>query len=293
MERIGEAEYAVMEVLWSEAPLTAAEVAARVPGRARLEIRTVKTMLARLLAKGVLAHEEEGRRYLYRPAIARADYVAQRIGPADRPHVRRPGDAARRPARRARPAEPGRHRRDRGLAQGAQAMTVWLLANLAWASLDDAGRARGAPAVRAPRSAPARLMRCGCCRRCAWSCRRCPAARRAGPAARRRHWSSGWSSGRAAAASRRTAGRGCPCCSRSGPLGAAAFLAWQWLAYRRFLTELSLDSRSIGAHRGLPLIESAAVQGPVALGLLDRRIVVPADFETPLCRRGARARARP
>ena len=61
-------------------------------------------------------------------------------------------------------------------------------------------------------------------------------------------------------------------------LGAAGLLAWQFLSYRRFLTELSLSSRSIGAHRGLPLIESGAVQGPVALGLLDRRIVVPADF---------------
>ncbi|MEA3062789.1 MAG: hypothetical protein QOJ94_2570, partial [Sphingomonadales bacterium] len=30
MERIAEGEYAVMEVLWDEAPLTAAEVAERV-----------------------------------------------------------------------------------------------------------------------------------------------------------------------------------------------------------------------------------------------------------------------
>ena len=63
-------------------------------------------------------------------------------------------------------------------------------------------------------------------------------------------------------------------------LGAVGFLAWQWLTYRAFLTRLSFSSRSAGEHRGLPLIESAAVQGPVALGLLDRRIVVPADFTT-------------
>ena len=80
MERIGEAEYAVMEVLWTEAPLTAAEVAERVPAERGWSIRTVKTMLARLLAKNVLTHEEDGRRYLYRPAIARADYVAQESG---------------------------------------------------------------------------------------------------------------------------------------------------------------------------------------------------------------------
>jgi predicted transcriptional regulator len=37
-------------------------------------------MLGRLLAKGILSHEEDGRRYLYRPAIARADYDAQESG---------------------------------------------------------------------------------------------------------------------------------------------------------------------------------------------------------------------
>ena len=63
-------------------------------------------------------------------------------------------------------------------------------------------------------------------------------------------------------------------------LGAAALLVWQWLAYRRFLARLSLSSRSLGAHCGLPLVESGAVQGQLALGLLDRRIVVPLDFMT-------------
>jgi predicted transcriptional regulator len=75
-ERISDAEHAVMEVLWDEAPLAASDVAERVdPGRG-WSVRTVKTLLSRLLAKGALVHEEEGRRYLYRPAIAREDFVA-------------------------------------------------------------------------------------------------------------------------------------------------------------------------------------------------------------------------
>jgi BlaI family penicillinase repressor len=80
VERIAEGEYAVMEVLWSAAPLTAAEVAERVPVERGWSLATVKTMLSRLLAKGVLAHEEDGRRYLYRPAIRREDYVAEQSG---------------------------------------------------------------------------------------------------------------------------------------------------------------------------------------------------------------------
>ncbi len=76
MERIGEAEFEVMEVLWDTAPLTASEVAERVPADRGWSMATVKTMLGRLLAKGVLAHQEDGRRYLYRPAVTRDDYLA-------------------------------------------------------------------------------------------------------------------------------------------------------------------------------------------------------------------------
>ena len=76
-ERISAAEHEVMEVLWRESPLTAAEVAERVPSDRGWSLRTVKTLLSRLLATRALVHEEEGRRYLYRPAVPREDYVAE------------------------------------------------------------------------------------------------------------------------------------------------------------------------------------------------------------------------
>jgi predicted transcriptional regulator len=76
-ERISEAELVVMEALWSaKEPLTATEVAERIDPSREWSDRTVKTMLGRLLTKGALAHEEDGRRYLYRPAVARERYVA-------------------------------------------------------------------------------------------------------------------------------------------------------------------------------------------------------------------------
>ncbi len=79
-ERISEAELVVMEVLWREAPLSAADVVARIDGGRAWSDRTVKTLLGRLLAKGVLAHVEDGRRYLYRPLVERAAYVAHESG---------------------------------------------------------------------------------------------------------------------------------------------------------------------------------------------------------------------
>lgn len=75
-ERISDAEHAVMEVLWDEAPLTAQDVAERVDPERGWSATTVKTLLGRLLGKAAITHEADGRRYLYRPLVARDDYVA-------------------------------------------------------------------------------------------------------------------------------------------------------------------------------------------------------------------------
>ena len=75
-ERISDAEHAVMEALWDESPLAAQDVAERVAPLRGWTVATVKTLLGRLLAKGAVAAEEEGRRYRYRPLVARDDYLA-------------------------------------------------------------------------------------------------------------------------------------------------------------------------------------------------------------------------
>lgn len=74
--RISEAELEIMEVLWTEAPLSAADVAGRIDEARGWSMQTVKTLLSRLTTKSAVSHEREGRRFLYSPKIARADYVA-------------------------------------------------------------------------------------------------------------------------------------------------------------------------------------------------------------------------
>jgi BlaI family transcriptional regulator, penicillinase repressor len=75
-ERISDAELAVMEVLWDEAPLTAIDVASRVAARRDWSLATVKTLLSRLVAKNAIGHHLDGRRFLYTPLVARDAYVA-------------------------------------------------------------------------------------------------------------------------------------------------------------------------------------------------------------------------
>jgi predicted transcriptional regulator len=73
--RISTAESLVMEALWRQSPLSAEEVAAAVGPSQNWTDTTVKTLLNRLLTKKAVAAARDGRRYLYSPLIARADYV--------------------------------------------------------------------------------------------------------------------------------------------------------------------------------------------------------------------------
>jgi BlaI family transcriptional regulator, penicillinase repressor len=75
-ERISDAELAVMEVLWEEAPLTAIDVSGRVAARRDWSLATVKTLLSRLVAKQAIGHHLDGRRFLYTPLVERDAYVA-------------------------------------------------------------------------------------------------------------------------------------------------------------------------------------------------------------------------
>lgn len=75
-KRISDAELDLMEVLWAaDEPLTSAEVGERLEAQRGWSLATIKTMLGRLVAKGAITHREDGRRFLYSPAIQREAYV--------------------------------------------------------------------------------------------------------------------------------------------------------------------------------------------------------------------------
>jgi len=72
---ISDAESVVMDVLWRRSPQSADDVVAALAQRTDWQEPTIKTLLNRLLKKGVIAAERDGKRYLYRPLLKRADYV--------------------------------------------------------------------------------------------------------------------------------------------------------------------------------------------------------------------------
>jgi len=73
--QISEAESLVMDVLWRRHPLSAEEVIAALADTQQWQEATIKTLLNRLLNKGAVRADKDGRRYLYAPVLKREDWV--------------------------------------------------------------------------------------------------------------------------------------------------------------------------------------------------------------------------
>ena len=71
---ISEAEYEVMEAIWDGHPCTASDIAKRLASRKEWHIKTVKTLLGRLVKKGAIGFEQQQRHYLYHPLLEKSAY---------------------------------------------------------------------------------------------------------------------------------------------------------------------------------------------------------------------------
>jgi predicted transcriptional regulator len=82
---ISQAESEVMEVLWHTSPVSTEDVVAVLQKKHDWQESTIKTLLNRLLNKGAISAEREGRRYLYAPVLQRAQWLsAESEGMLDR-----------------------------------------------------------------------------------------------------------------------------------------------------------------------------------------------------------------
>lgn len=78
MNRLGELERAVMELLWEwQRPATVREVVRALSEQRDLAHTTVMTVMDRLAHKGLLARDRDGRAWRYYPAASREVYVAE------------------------------------------------------------------------------------------------------------------------------------------------------------------------------------------------------------------------
>jgi len=73
---ISEAESVVMEVIWRTNPIATEDVIAALAHKEEWQEPTVKTLLNRLLKKGAISAQKNGRRYLYSPVLKREQWLA-------------------------------------------------------------------------------------------------------------------------------------------------------------------------------------------------------------------------
>ena len=66
-----------MAVVWERAPVAASAIVDELHASKQWSLTTVRTLLRRLVNKGALAQEEEGKRYLYKPLVSMAACVRQ------------------------------------------------------------------------------------------------------------------------------------------------------------------------------------------------------------------------
>jgi BlaI family penicillinase repressor len=66
--RISEAEWEVMKIVWKKSPCLAQDIIQALSGSSKWSPATIKTLLNRLISKGALRFEKNGKSYLYSPA---------------------------------------------------------------------------------------------------------------------------------------------------------------------------------------------------------------------------------
>jgi BlaI family penicillinase repressor len=75
--QISDAEWKVMKIIWAKSPCTANEVIQELSSCTKWKPKTVKTLLSRLVKKGVLGYEEHNRAYLYYPLIDEEECIRE------------------------------------------------------------------------------------------------------------------------------------------------------------------------------------------------------------------------
>lgn len=73
--KISEAEWEIMKVIWKRAPVTSEEIIENLEGKKEWTAKTVKSFLNRLLNKGVIGYEKQGRNYLYSPLLSEEECI--------------------------------------------------------------------------------------------------------------------------------------------------------------------------------------------------------------------------
>lgn len=73
--QISEAEFEVMRIVWEQAPVSTNEITDKLVQSTDWRPKTIQTLIRRLVMKGALTHEKQGRMFVYTAAVGEDEYL--------------------------------------------------------------------------------------------------------------------------------------------------------------------------------------------------------------------------
>lgn len=77
LPQISEAEYEVMKIVWKYSPISTNEITDKLLLTTAWSPKTIQTLIKRLVTKGVLTYEKQGRVFVYTPIFDESDYIGR------------------------------------------------------------------------------------------------------------------------------------------------------------------------------------------------------------------------
>ena len=77
LPQISESEYEGMKIVWKCAPINTNEITEKLLKTTAWSPKTIQTLIKRLVNKGALTYEKQGRIFVYTPTVKEDEYVGQ------------------------------------------------------------------------------------------------------------------------------------------------------------------------------------------------------------------------
>ena len=77
LPHISESEFEVMKVVWKFTPINTNEITERLLKTTSWSAKTIQTLIKRLMTKGDLTYEKQGRAFVYTPLVKEDEYINQ------------------------------------------------------------------------------------------------------------------------------------------------------------------------------------------------------------------------
>ncbi|MDY2726528.1 MAG: BlaI/MecI/CopY family transcriptional regulator [Anaerostipes faecalis] len=77
LPQISEAEFEVMKIIWKYAPISTNDITEKLLQTTAWSPKTIQTLIKRLVTKGALSYEKEGRVFVYTPLVKENEYIWQ------------------------------------------------------------------------------------------------------------------------------------------------------------------------------------------------------------------------